>query len=272
MEKNMGKHILWLCALTFVLSSCKTQKTEYNYLRDIEKIAIENSIKNSRSTIQPGDQLVIFVSAKDMEVTAPFNKNYTSSTNVSQYTSPSSNSQPQPVPVSGPTYVVDTDGNINYPVIGLINTRDLTIEALRDELTSYLTKYIKNPTVDVKNINFKVTVSGEVSRPGTYVIPDGNATIWSALGLAGDLTPYGVRQEVLVVRNVNGETTHGKIDLTKSDYMNSPFFHLKQNDYVYVPANEVKQQTARTNPNLGLYISIAGVAVSAIIGVIALTK
>jgi polysaccharide export outer membrane protein len=101
-DNMIKKYFLLIVAFVF-LASCKTQKADdYNYLKDIEKVALENSIKNNRNTIQPGDQLVILVSAKDMDVAAPFNKSYSSTTNITQYSSPSSNSQPQALPVTGP--------------------------------------------------------------------------------------------------------------------------------------------------------------------------
>ncbi len=275
LNKNyMMKNYAFFVGIILLCISCKTQNADnYNYLKDIEKVALENSIKNNRNTIQPGDQLVILVSAKDMDVVAPFNKSYSSTTTITQYSSPSSNSLPQSLPITGPTYTVDTNNNIMFPEIGLINTKDLNIEGLRDKLVSELTRYIKNPSVDIKNINFRVAVGGEVVRPGTYIIPDGNATtILNALTLAGDLTMYGVRKDILVLRNVDGQITYNKIDLTSADFVNSPYFYLKQNDYVYVPANKTKEKTSKQNPNTVLYISAAGVVVSAIGIIIALTK
>lgn len=269
---NYLRNLLLILTLGTILS-CNTQKApEYNYMKNIDQIALESSVKNSRSTIQPGDQLVIFVSAKDMDVTKPFNKNYSSASEINQYSMPSSNSQPQQMLASGPSYQVDTNGNIDFPVIGMVDTTDLTTEGLRDKLANLLTKYIKNPTVDVKTTNFKVTVGGEVNKPGTFVVPDGNATLLSVLGLAGDLTMYGVRQDVLVVRNVDGQMVHGKVDLTSADFINSPFYYLKQNDYIYVAANQTKEKTARLNPNTSLYIGVAGIAATIVLGVFTLLK
>lgn len=271
---SMIKNFAMFTLVALLFASCRTQKVDnYNYLKDIEKVALENSIKNNRNTIQAGDQLVILILAKDMDVAAPFNKTYSSTNNVSQYSSPSSNSQVQATAVAGPTYTVDTNNNIMFPELGLINTKDMTIEGLRDKLVSDLTRYIKNPSVDIKNINFKIAVGGEVNRPGTYVIPDGGATtILNALTLAGEPTTYGVRKDVLILRNIDGQITYNKIDLTSADFVNSPYFYLKQNDYVYVPANDVKEKTSRVNPNTTIYIGAASLLISAILGVIAVTK
>ncbi|WP_307445588.1 polysaccharide biosynthesis/export family protein [Chryseobacterium sp. SORGH_AS_1048] len=241
-------------------------------MKDIENVALDNSIKNSRTTLQPGDQLIITVSAKDMDVVKPFNQVYSSASTITQYSQPSSNNLPQQIPVSGPTYSVDTDYNITFPQIGKISVKDENIETLKTKLTSLLREYIKDPIVDAKLINFRVSVLGEVARPGTYVLPDGNATLLSALGLAGDLTTYGVRTNVLVVRNVDGVFTKERINLTSAQFINSPYYYLKQNDIIYVQPNANREKAARVDPNTGLYISVASVIASLVIGVLALTK
>ena len=254
-----------------VLFSCAPRQ-EINYMTDIDNVALDTAIKNSRSTLQPGDQLIVSISARDMDAVQPFNQNYASSTTVARYTSPSSNSQPQPTPASGPTYFVDTDYNIIFPQLGNISVQGENLESFRDKLSELLSKYIKEPVVDVKLVNFKVSVSGEVKNPGTYVIPEGNATVLSALAMAGDLTPYGIRQNVLLIRNVDGQITHHRIDLSKSGFINSPYYYLKQNDIIYVQPNVNREKATRLDPNLGVYISVVSVVVSLGICVIALTK
>ncbi|KQS93216.1 polysaccharide biosynthesis/export family protein [Chryseobacterium sp. Leaf394] len=255
----------------FILASC-TPRQEINYMTDIDNMSLENAVKNSRSTLQPGDQLIVNISARDLDAVKPFNQNYSSSSTVTQYSSPNSNSLPQQLPVSGPTYFVDTDYNIIFPQLGKINTRGENIETFREKLTDLLSKYIKDPIVDVKLVNFKVSVTGEVARPGMYVIPDGHVNILNALSLAGDTTPYGIRNNVLVIRNVDGQITKQRIDLTKSGFINSPYYYLKQNDIIYVQPNANREKAARVDPNTGLYISVASVIASLVIGVLALTK
>lgn len=258
-------------AICISVLSC-TPRQEINYMKDIDGIALENSIKNSRVDLQPGDQLIISISAKDMEVVKIFNQNYSSSTNVAQYTIPSSNNLPQATPVSGPTYVVDTNGDIVFPQVGKVNTKNENIETFRAKLSDLIRAYVKDPVVDVKLINFKVSVLGEVTKPGTYVIPDGTTTLLGALGLAGDLTPYGVRNNVLVVRNIDGQISKERIDLTSANFINSPYYYLKQNDVVYVQPNAVREKAARVDPNTGLYISVASVIASITVGILALIK
>lgn len=265
------KNCIWGGALSVLLFSCGTRQ-EINYMKDIENLVLDNSVKNSRSTLQPGDQLLITVSAKDMDVVKPFNQTYSSGTTITQYSTPSSNNLPQQVPVSGPTYNVDTDGNIVFPQIGKINTKNENTETFRLKLTDLIREYVKDPVVDVKLINFRVSVLGEVAKPGTYLVPDGNATLLSALGLAGDLTSFGIRTNVLVVRNVDGQFTKERIDLTSAQFINSPYYYLKQNDIIYVQPNANREKAARVDPNTGLYISVASVIASLAIGILALTK
>lgn len=265
------RNFIWGGALSVLLFSCGARQ-EINYMKDIENLALDNSVKNSRSTLQPGDQLLITVSAKDMDVVKPFNQVYSSSSTITQYSTPSSNNLPQQVPVSGPTYYIDTDGNIIFPQIGKINTQNENIETFRKKLTDLIKEYVKDPVVDVKLINFRVSVLGEVAKPGTYLVPDGNATLLSALGLAGDLTSFGIRTNVLIVRNVDGQITKERIDLTSAQFINSPYYYLRQNDIIYVQPNSNREKAARVDPNTGLYISIASVIASLAIGILALTK
>lgn len=257
--------------LSLAIFSCAPRQ-EINYMQDIESLALDNSIKNSRSTLQPGDQLIITVTAKDMDVVKPFNQSYSSSSTITQYSVPSSNNLSQQMPVSGSTYIVDTDGNIMFPQIGVVSAKNENLETMRTKLTNLISEYVKNPVVDIKLVNFKVSVLGEVTRPGTYVIPDGNTTLLGALGLAGDLTPFGIRTNVLIVRNIDGQITKERVDLTSAQFINSPFYYLKQNDMVYVQPNANREKAARVDPNTGLYISVASVIASLVIGVLALTK
>lgn len=257
--------------LSLTIFSCAPRQ-EINYMQDIENLALDNSIKNSRSTLQPGDQLIVTVTAKDMDVVKPFNQSYSSSSTITQYSVPSSNNLPQQLPVSGSTYIVDTDGNIMFPQIGSVSVKNENLETMRTKLTGLISEYVKNPVVDIKLTNFKVSVLGEVARPGTYVIPDGNTTLLGALGLAGDLTPFGIRTNVLIVRNIDGQITKEKVDLTSAQFINSPYYYLKQNDMIYVQPNANREKAARVDPNTGLYISVASVIASLVIGVLALTK
>ena len=261
------KKVFYLFSL-FTIASCsifsKTSKEDsLNYLQDIDSIAVQASKNSIHSTIQPGDQLMIFISAKDLDVVKPFNQNYSSGQAI-QETIAGGNLRQEPVTSGGPTYLVDSQGQIDFPILGSLTTTGKTVEEFKDELKQNLRTYIKEPVVTVRNTNYKITVLGEVNKPGQYLIADGNATLLNALGLAGDLTMFGKRNDVLVVRDFNGETTKQRIDLNGADFLNSPYYHLKQGDVIYVSSNSTKEKTSRLNPNTGLYISIASIVITII--------
>lgn len=260
MKKYLNITIL-LALVSFSISACRS-KSDINYMQNVEDVALKTSIENSKSTIQSNDQLVILVSAKDMDVVRPFNQNY-SSGQIYQYSAPSANSPTQnQTSTSGPTYIVDSNGDIDFPVIGKVKANGKTLEELRDYLKEKLSNYIINPNVSLRNTNYKVTVLGEVSRPGTYNIPEAQTTLLSALGLAGDLTIYGKRTDILILRNIDGNVSKERIDITKADFINSPYYNLKQNDVIVVGANETKQKASRLDPNAGIYISVASIVVT----------
>ena len=260
----------------FFLFSCKTNKNAHNdlnYMQNIEDIAIKASEKNTTSTIQPGDQLIILITARDMDVVKPFNQNYSSSEVIQTNSSAGGNTPNQGATmISGPTYIVDSDGNIDFPNLGKLNTSNKTLVEFKDELRDRMTKYIINPTVNIRLANFKVTVLGEVNRQGDYTIANGQATIWNVLGLAGDLTMYGKRDDILVIRSENGQITHGKINLQDANLINSPYYNLKQGDAIIVSSTNVKNVASKQNPNTTLYLTAASIAVTAIAVVIGLFK
>ena len=198
--------------------------------------------------------------AKDMDVAAPFNRNY-SSASPYQYSTAGGNAPLQSQVIqSGPSYLVDSNGIIDFPIIGQISTTEKNIEQLKNELLDDLKKYIKNPIVSIKTANFKISIIGEVTRSGYYNIPDGKITFLDALALAGDLTIYGRRDNILLIRD-NG-TIKQRINITDANFINSPYYFLKQNDIIYVSPNESKQKVARQDPNLGAYLTGAGLLIT----------
>lgn len=242
--------------------SCKS-KDNINYMKNIEDSALEAYNQNFKSTIQSGDQLIIMVSAKDMDVVKPFNQAF-SSAEVSQFSLPNTNLPMQPQNNStGPMYTVDSEGMIDFPVLGLISTKDKTVEMLRDEIKTKVSRYVKAPSVNVNTTNFKITILGDVNRPGYYTIPDGKpTTILSALGMAGDLTIYGNREDILLIRNVDGKISKEYINLTDAKTISSPYYYVKQNDVIYISSNKAKQVSSKFGPQTGIYISIASIIVT----------
>jgi polysaccharide export outer membrane protein len=271
----MKSKILAVLAI-FWLVSCKTNqntKNDLNYMQNIEKVAIESSAKNSISTIQTGDQLVILITAKDMDVVKPFNQNYSSSEMIQTNSLAGGNTPNQGLTtLAGPTYIVDGEGSIDFPILGKINTTDKSLVEFKNELRDKLTQYVINPTINVRIANFKVTVLGEVNRQGDYTIANGQATILNALGLAGDLTMYGKRDDVLVIRTENGVVTHGKINLQDANLINSPYYNLKQGDAIIVSSSKTRDLASKQNPNTALYLTAASIFVTAVAVVVGLFK
>ena len=245
----INKIFLFVVA-AFLLASCKTKEkaSQLNYMQNVEEIATNASINSNASTIQKNDQLAIFVTAKNMEVVRPFNQGYYTQNVPGTSVAPNSEK----------IYLVDSEGYIDFPLLGKLNTNGKTLEQFRSEMTNAISTYVKNPTITARLVNFKITVLGEVARPGQYTIPEGQTTLLNAIGLAGDLTMYGKRDDILMVRNEDGVLIKEKINLMDSNFINSPFFQLKQGDVIYVSANHTKDKVARLDPNTNIYIAVAG--------------
>ncbi|MGX9984910.1 polysaccharide biosynthesis/export family protein [Soonwooa purpurea] len=257
MRKILYMGIIMLFVLIF--NSCGSRENT-NYLQDIDQIATTEALK-ADNLLQKGDQLVINIIAQDLDVIKPFNQNYSSGQTLQSPTI-SGNVNQNSVTSSGPTYIVDENHNIDFPILGKISAKGKALDEFRDDITNRLKRYIKNPTVLVKLNNFRISVMGEVNRPGEYLLQDGKGTIFNALSLAGDLTEYGLRKDVLIVRTIDGKLEKSKIDLTSAAFFNSPYYNLKQGDVIYVASNKTKQRSAKVDPYLGVYIAAAGLIVT----------
>ncbi len=252
---NKNTYIFFIISL-FTLTSCKIKEkaSDLNYLQNAEQLATEVSLKNAQNTLQIGDQINIYVTAKNMDVVKPFNQTYYSSQNTPGV--PNSVAQ-----ATEKNYYVDSNGDIEFPILGKINTTNKTLEQLKEELAQGISAYVKNPTVLVRLANLKVSVLGEVARPNQYLMTEANPTLLNALAAAGDFTMYGKRDDVLVVRNINGEITQQRINFLDANFINSPYFFLKQGDVIYVSATPTKEKVARVNPNTNTYIAVAGMVI-----------
>ena len=155
-------------------------------------------------------------------------------------------------------YLVDKDGFINFPVIGKINLSGLTKEQATEKMTGLIKEHVKNPIVNIRFLNFKITVIGEVAKPSTFTIATEKINVLEALGLAGDMTVYGRRENVLIIREKGGIRSTAKINLNNKDVLSSPYFYLQQNDIVYVePDNKVKTaDTAPGNRLIGIWAAL----------------
>jgi polysaccharide export outer membrane protein len=154
------------------------------------------------------------------------------------------------------SYLVDKDGFINYPVVGKINLKGLTKLEAVNKMSSLLDEYVQNPIINIRILNFKVTVLGEVQKPSSFIIPTEKVTILEALGLAGDMTAYGRRENVLVIREKDGVRSTTRLNLNDKNVLSSPYFYLQQNDVIYVEPYKTKTIQSDSNPRTFALISM----------------
>ena len=248
------QHYLLLCLIAF-LASCSAPK-EVLYLQDIASIKEENIDKNYEVIIHKDDLLAILVNSKDPELALPFNMPLVTYQIGAQTTAQQR--------LLG--YLVDQNGDIDFPILGKIHVEGLTrmqvTELIKQKLMSE--DLIKDPIVTVQFLNFKVSVMGEVTRPGTFDISGDRITLLEALSMAGDLTIYGRRDRVAVIREKDGKRRILYHDLRSSDIFQSPCYYLQQNDIVYVEPNKAKTGQSRINSNnsVGVWLSAVSVLAS----------
>ena len=243
-----------LLLLIISLGSCAT-KEQVVYFQDSDELASINidSIYQ-HPTIQVNDLLKIDLTALEPETLLPFmfEKNIAAS---------GGNRQLDLLKLDG--YLVDKEGDINYPGLGKVQVKGKSTQEVQELLTKRLGKFIKDVNVKVRLVNFKFTVMGEVKAPGTYTVSEETVTLPQALAMAGDLSIQGKRENLLVFRNEDGVLTTKRIDLTQTDWMNSPYYFLKQNDMIYVQPNNPRIKSAGFIGNVGSIISVMSILMSA---------
>ena len=238
------------------LFSCAPKKNTV-YYQNIDGMAAQEKQNSYEIKIQPDDLLLIIVSADDPETAIPFNL---SSISVpSAYSINASRGQE-----TMQSYLVDATGTIDFPVLGKLKVGGLSRSEVMQLLESKIAKYIKNPIINIRIMNFKVSVQGEVTSPGTYPVSSDRITLIEALSMAKDLTIYGKRDNILIIREVNGVKSYNRVDITKADFINSPFYYLAQNDVVYVEPNKVRINGAAVGSNTGVIISITSLLITVI--------
>lgn len=195
--------------------------------------------------IQPDDILEIVVNSINAEAAAPFNLGNVNpalspGTQIAAGTVNKLNTGGVASSSPGDGYLVSKNGTIDFPVLGSIKVSGLTIPQLKDSLKLRLDKYLQDPIINIRLLNYKITVLGEVLRPATYSIPSERITVVDAIGMAGDLTIYGKRENVLLIREENGQRKFVRLNLNSSNIFQSSYYYLKQNDIVYVEPNKAK--------------------------------
>lgn len=242
-----------VAVIAFSLASCSTYKN-IDYLQDAQPNVSDTLLANKGIVIQPKDMISIIVSSRNNELAIMFNLPVVSYQAGSEIVSSSYQK------LTG--YVVDNEGFIDFPVLGRIPVGGMTrwelSRYIKDELISR--NLVLDPVITVEFLNFKVSVLGEVNAPGTYTVDGDKITILQALSLAHDLTIFGRRDNVSVVREQNGQRTVYQMDLRSVDMFNSPAYYLQQNDVVYVYPNKVRAGQSTINENniksVSLWVSV----------------
>lgn len=246
-----------LCGVFLLLMSCSTKKS-LAYLQeergDSTMVAAAQELYDAR--IKPKDLLTITVNTFDREASVPFNLMF-----------PSGSAEP-PTSSSGENamqkYLVDNDGNIDFPVLGKIKVADMTKNQVEAYLKSQLRPYLKEePLINVRMVNYKISVLGEVNRPNSYTITNEKVNVLEALALAGDLTIYGKRDNVKLMReSVDGKREVVILDLTDKNLIHSPYFYLQQNDVLYVEPNKTRMRNSKYSALTGQILTGVTAAVS----------
>ncbi len=230
-------YVLALGLIAGLLGSCGSTRP-FTYMQGQFDTAKLSQIPVTELVIQKADLISIIVYSDNPQAAAQFNQQMTgaggSSAGLASVPGASSSTG------GAPTYLVDQKGNIAFQGIGLLHVEGLTRSQLIDTLNGRLGQYLTNPYCTIRFLNNRFTMLGEVSKPGMYTIPGERLNILEAIGLAGELTFYGRRDNVLVIRENNGKREFARLDLTKPEIMGSPYFYLQQNDMVIVEQNRKK--------------------------------
>jgi polysaccharide export outer membrane protein len=231
------------------LTSCGSSK-DIIYFQNSDRILNGDYVdfSNYEIKIVPNDNLLITVSALNPQAVEPFNT-------VNLTRGYSTNLELQ-------GYLVDENGDINFPVVGKLHLGGLSKSEAIQLIQSKISQYIDLPVVNIRYMNYKIAVLGEVSRPGTYFVDNEKISIPEALARAGDMTIYGQRHDILVCRMENNEKKVYHVDITSPTIFLSEVYYLQQNDIVYVLPNKSKIQSSTYNPMISTFISIAGLLVS----------
>jgi polysaccharide export outer membrane protein len=246
----MRKYVTCLLVCVAVFFTACTSTKKILYLQDVVPLKQQEIEQKYEVIIHSDDLLAIMVNSRDPELALPFNMPM-----VTYQLGSNSTGQQR---VLG--YLVDTNGDIDFPILGKIHVEGLTRMQLTELVKNKLIEgdLIKDPIVTVQFLNFKVSVMGEVGRPGSFTISGDRITLLEALSMAGDLTIYGRRDRVGVIRENNGKRTILFHDLRSAEIFNSPCYYLQQNDIVYVEPNKAKSGQSGINQNntIGVWVSV----------------
>ncbi len=260
--------LLGLC-LILLMGSCSSNKTVLPYFTDLTETHGSVPKGSFELTIVPDDELVINVTAANMEAVEQFNVPY-QRTRTNDFNNAGNGTLESQIitsrnnAISYQTYRVNEAGFISFPVLGKLHVAGMTIGQLALFLEEKISAQVINPMVTVELVNFHVNVMGEVASPGARLVNRERYSILAALADAGDITPYGERKNVLLIREENGERVYHRLDLNDSEStLNSPYFYLRQNDVIYVEPNKIRQANAKVDQDKSFKLSMTSVIVSA---------
>jgi polysaccharide export outer membrane protein len=256
MTKHLkGKRLLTLLGLSgamFITSCVNTKNVTYFQNLSAEKRSVMESVaKFTEPIIQADDILAISINTIDAQSSEVVNQ---AGTFVNSGTNSTSNRQP----LNG--YLVDKNGEVELSLIGNIKVAGLTTFQARELIRKEASKNLKSPNVTVRFANFKVSVLGEVNRPSAYTVPNEKVSVLDALSLAGDLTIYGKRENVLVIRDNDGQKVFGRLNLNSTETFTNPFYYLKQNDVVYVEPNSARASTVNGNTRTTIALALSAIS------------
>jgi polysaccharide export outer membrane protein len=256
---NMRKNLFFIvfAVLCMTLGSCGSSK-QIAYFQNADSLSYAASKGLFDAKIMPKDLLTITVSTTDPKAATPFNLSVTNTLNATGYLSTGAGSLQ--------TYLVDNDGFINFPVVGQLKVGGMTKRQcenyIRDKILPYMST-TENPIVTVKMASFKVTVAGEVKAPGVFNVDQEKISVIEALARAGDLTIYGKRGNVLLIReDATGEKSVHRLNLNDANLINSPYYYLQQNDYLYVEPNSVQAKNSAIGSSTTIWISVVSILTS----------
>ena len=249
------KNTFYLFVLLLAFSSCKPK--ENMIYMETDRAAADAQVKQAvfeGTHLQSGDLLDIKVTAFDEFAVRPFNLH-----SMNQVSTPDAVQNTQAAQTAPQGYLIDNEGYLFFPVLGKLYVKGMTMAQLRADLEERLHAYLSDPLVSIRQLNFNVTVLGEVKKPGQYTSASDKVTLLQALGMAGDMTDYGDRTNVKLVRNENGTDQTIVIDFTDKNITSSPYYYMQQNDVLYVEPDVIKRKSANVDPNRNLAFQIGGV-------------
>lgn len=262
------KSFIACIGMAIALSGCKSDKLLLPYFTDLPKDESPVPVGDYTLKIVPSDELLINVSAADPAAVEDYSIPY-QHPRVRDFNAPATMTQEsltlqrRKQNLTYQTYIVDKAGFINFPVLGKIHVEGMTLSGLEEYITEKVSETVVDPIVTVELVNFHVNVTGEVRNPGLQLVNQERYSVLDAITAAGDLNVFGIRNNVLLIREVDGRREFHRLNLNSKDIFESPYFYLKQNDVIYVEPNDIREANARTDQERQFKLSMVSVVVSA---------